>query len=49
MSVEDQAKFKVFEADKEKLELVCYNKTTIKVANNAGGKVGAMIKSATIK
>lgn len=49
MSVEDQAKFKVFEADDEKLELVCYNKMTIKVANNASGKVGAMIKSATIK
>lgn len=49
MSPADKAKFDVFEADKEKLELVCFNKTTIKVANNAGGKVGAMIKSATIK
>ena len=49
MSIEDQAKYDVFEADDEKLELVCFNQTTIKVANNAGGKVGAMIKSATIK
>lgn len=40
---------KIFETEDDQRQYTCYDKYTIKVPNNAGGKVGGMIKTATIK